>query len=46
MDMAGAFLDALDAHYDLFVEAPVDEKASSSPAARTEFGRRERMPVN
>ena len=46
MDMAGAFLDALDAHYDLFVEEPVDEKAATSPAARTEFGRRERMPVN
>jgi hypothetical protein len=46
MDMAGAFLDALDAHYDLFLEEPVDEKATMTPAARAEFGRRERMPLN
>jgi hypothetical protein len=46
MDMAGAYLDALDAHYDLFLEYPVDELATASPAARAEFGRRERMPVN
>lgn len=45
MDMAAAFLDALDTQYDLFVEEPVEEQATT-PAARTEFGRRERMPLN
>lgn len=47
MDMAAAFLDALDTQYDLFVEAPIDdERATATPAARAEFGRRERMPLN
>ena len=46
MDMAAAFLDALDTQYDLFVEEPLDERATATPAARAEFGRRERMPLN
>jgi hypothetical protein len=46
MDMAAAFLDALDTQYDLFVEEPIDERAPSTPAARADFGRRERMPLN
>jgi hypothetical protein len=47
MDLASAFLDALDAHYDLFVEEPEDEHATArGPAAAAEFGRRERMPLN
>ena len=46
MDMAGAYLDALDAHYDLFVEELVDEHTTSTPVSQTEFGRRDRMPVN
>lgn len=49
MDMAAAFLDALDAQYDLFVEEDYDDMyddPASTPAMRAEFGRRERMPVN
>lgn len=46
MDMSAAFLDALDTQYDLFVEDPDDDYATATPAARAEFGRRERMPVN
>lgn len=47
MDMAAAFLDALDTQYDLFVEEPVDERpAAKQPAIAREFGRRERAPVN
>jgi hypothetical protein len=45
MDMSATFLDVLDTYYDLFVDAP-DESITASPAARAEFGRRERMPVN
>jgi hypothetical protein len=49
MDMAAAFLDALDTHYDLFIEEPQDERPAAStkkPAEQKEFGRRERAPVN
>ena len=47
MDMAAAFLDALDTQYDLFVEEPEDERTTARrPAAANEFGRRERMPLN
>ncbi len=50
LDMAGAFLDALDAQYDLFVADDEDEDDDAdqpSPGARKkEFGRRDRMPVN
>ena len=45
MDMAAAFLDALDTQYELFIEDPQDD-ALAMPAVRTEFGRRDRMPVN
>ena len=45
MDMTAAFLDALDAAYDLFVEDE-DQAIAATPAARAEFGRRERMPLN
>lgn len=45
MDMAAAFLDALDSQYDLFVEDRIDEKMKT-PAARAEAARRERMPLN
>ncbi len=44
MDMAAAFLDALDTRYDLFVEEAFAEPPA--PVSRTEFGRRDRMPVN
>jgi hypothetical protein len=44
LDMVAAFLDALEIHYDLFVAEEIDDKAA--PAARTEFGRRERIPLN
>ncbi len=49
LDMAAAFLDALDLHYDLFVEEDTDEDDDDQPSAgarKKEFGRRERMPVN
>ncbi len=49
LDMAAAFLDALDLHYDLFVadDTGEDDDDQPSPGARKkDFGRRERMPVN
>lgn len=46
MDMSASFLDALDTQYDLFVVEDADEKVTATPAARAEFGRRERMPLN
>ncbi|HPG88486.1 MAG TPA: hypothetical protein PLD46_02450 [Hyphomicrobium sp.] len=45
MDMAAAFLDALDTQYDLFVEQRADDKITT-PAARADAARRERMPLN
>jgi hypothetical protein len=44
MDMAAAFLDALDTHYDLFLEEPMSEAPAPLPAK--EFGKRERLPLN
>jgi hypothetical protein len=49
LDMAAAFLDALDTQYELFVEEDSDEDDDDQPLAgarKKEFGRRERMPVN
>lgn len=54
MDMAAAFLDALDAHYELFIDVEVEEelprnsrsKNPTSAPPRSEFGRRERSPAN
>lgn len=49
MDMAAAFLDALEAHYVLFVEDGQTEEATEPApdvSGRSSFGRRERMPVN
>jgi hypothetical protein len=49
LDMAAAFLDALDTQYDLFIEEPLEERLAASkqkPAEHTEFGRRERAPLN
>lgn len=48
MDMAAAFLDALDAHYDLFVEDEPEttEPINPSAASRSAFGKRERAPLN
>jgi hypothetical protein len=47
MDMAAAFLDALDVHYELFAENFDDDTDDTAwPATRSEFGRRERLPVN
>ncbi len=49
LDMAGAFLDALDTQYDLFVaddDSEDDAEQPSAGARKKEFGRRDRMPVN
>ena len=51
MDMAAAFLDALETHYELFIEEeldtePVKQSASRSEGQRNEFGKRERAPLN
>ena len=47
MDMAAAFLDALDTQYELFVEDLDDAgERPKTLAGRLEFGRRERMPLN
>ncbi len=46
MDMAAAFLDALDTQYDLFVEDAEPDRPIKTPAETAEFGRRERVPVN
>lgn len=47
LDMAAAFLDALDTQYELFVEDQSDNvQRPKTLAARLEFGRRERMPLN
>ncbi len=47
MDMTAAFLDALDTHYELFIGIEADDSdQQASPAARLDFGRRERMPLN
>jgi hypothetical protein len=49
LDMAAAFLDALDTQYDLFIEEPSEDRPAASkkkPAAHAEFGRRERAPLN
>ncbi len=49
LDMAAAFLDALDTQFDLFVADDDEEDDADQPSAgarKKEFGRRERMPVN
>ena len=49
MDMTASFLDALDTQYDLFAGTGADDSDGdhqASPAARLDFGRRERMPLN
>lgn len=52
MDMAAAFLDALDAHYELFVATDFDDtdfdEAGATPAASeaSPFGKREHVPVS
>jgi hypothetical protein len=49
LDMAAAFLDALDTQYELFVEDEDDEDDEEQPSAgarKKDFGRRERMPLN
>ena len=51
MDMAAAFLDALETHYELFVEEELEAKPAAASGSRadgprTEFGRRERAPLN
>ena len=43
LDMSAAFLDALETHYELFLEEP--EKLAA-PSSRADFGRRERAPLN
>lgn len=42
LDMSAAFLDALETHYDLFVEEPAEPPQSP----RRDFGRRERLPLH
>ena len=49
LDMAAAFLDALDTQYELFVAEDTEEDDDDQPSAgarKKDFGRRERMPVN
>ena len=46
MDMSAAFLDALETHYELFVEEEPEAKAPSRPRERSEFGKRDRAPLN
>ena len=43
MDMSAAFLDALETHYDLFIE---EEPEPVTARSRSEFGRRDRAPLN
>lgn len=44
LDMAAAFLDALDVQYDLYADA--DDSEDAVPSARPKAARRERVPVN
>ncbi|MGL4397831.1 MAG: hypothetical protein ACRCS9_14920 [Hyphomicrobium sp.] len=49
LDMSAAFLDALDAQYELFLDDDAledDGEAHTATIERSEFGRRERVPVN
>lgn len=46
MDMAAAFLDALDTQYDLFVEERDDNKKTKTLAGRMDAVRRERLSLN
>ena len=49
LDMAAAFLDALDTQYDLFIADDDEDDDAEQPSAgarKKDFGRRERMPVN
>lgn len=46
MDMAAAFLDALDTQYDLFVEERDDKKKTKTLAGRMDAARRERLSIN
>ena len=51
MDMSAAFLDALETHYELFLEAALDAKpakasASHADGPRNDFGKRDRAPLN
>ena len=47
LDMSAAFLDALETHYELFLEEPSGEPDSRGRmSVRTEFGKRDRMPLN
>ena len=43
LDMSAAFLDALETHYELFLEEPEELAA---PSSRSDFGRRDRAPLN
>ena len=43
LDMSAAFLDALETHYELFLEEPEE---LSPPSSRADFGRRDRAPAN
>jgi hypothetical protein len=46
LDMAGAFLDALETYYELFVEEDETEKPAAAAAPPPVFGKRERAPLN
>ena len=47
LDMSAAFLDALETHYELFLEEPDGEpEAQSRMSVRAEFGKRDRVPLN
>lgn len=46
LDMSAAFLDALETHYELFLDEPDDLDVPGQTGARAEFGKRERAPVN
>lgn len=46
LDMAAAFLDALDTQYELFNDDVLAEPERPAATPRIEFGRRERVPLN
>ena len=47
LDMSAAFLDALETHYELFLEEPGSEpEPKGRMSVRTEFGKRDRLPLN
>jgi hypothetical protein len=46
LDMSAAFLDALETHYELFLEDPDGVDTPGTIEVRREFGKRDRAPLN